>query len=74
MSERDIGFAVPVITAAIIRRVSAGIGTCCLFLPRMIQRSRQRSDLAEMDARMLNDIGLARSAAWHETRKWWWQA
>ncbi|MFC7543293.1 DUF1127 domain-containing protein [Siccirubricoccus deserti] len=34
---------------------------------------RQRLHLAEMDERMLRDIGASRSTVWHEQRKWWWQ-
>jgi uncharacterized protein YjiS (DUF1127 family) len=38
-----------------------------------LERSRQRRRLGEMDDRMLRDIGVARAAAWAETRKWFWQ-
>lgn len=38
-----------------------------------LERSRQRRQLAQLDARMLRDIGVSRSAAFDETRKWFWQ-
>jgi uncharacterized protein YjiS (DUF1127 family) len=38
-----------------------------------LERSRQRRQLARLDARMLRDIGVSRSAAFGETRKWFWQ-
>jgi uncharacterized protein YjiS (DUF1127 family) len=38
-----------------------------------VDRSRQRRHLGEMDDRMLRDIGLSRTSAWAETRKWFWQ-
>jgi uncharacterized protein YjiS (DUF1127 family) len=38
-----------------------------------LERSRQRRDLGAMEDRMLRDIGLSRSAAFAETRKWFWQ-
>lgn len=38
-----------------------------------LERSRQRRRLAEMDDRMLRDIGVSRGAAFDETRKWFWQ-
>ena len=42
-------------------------------LPVWLDRSRQRRDLGAMDDRMLRDIGVSRSAAFAETRKWFWQ-
>ena len=38
-----------------------------------LERARQRRQLARLDARMLRDIGVSRSAAFGETRKWFWQ-
>jgi uncharacterized protein YjiS (DUF1127 family) len=38
-----------------------------------LDRSRQRRHLGAMDDRMLRDIGLSRTSAWAETRKWFWQ-
>ena len=38
-----------------------------------LDRSRQRRVLGAMDDRMLRDIGVSRSAAFAETRKWFWQ-
>ncbi|MFH5926688.1 hypothetical protein [Roseomonas xinghualingensis] len=73
MSERHNGFAVPVTTAAILRRLRADIVARFLDLLRMIERHRERGWLAEMDARMLRDIGVDRSVVWREARKWWWE-
>jgi uncharacterized protein YjiS (DUF1127 family) len=38
-----------------------------------LERSGQRRQLGAMDERMLRDIGISRSAAFVETRKWFWQ-
>jgi Domain of unknown function (DUF1127) len=38
-----------------------------------LERSRQRRQLGELDRRMLRDIGVSPSAAFSETRKWFWQ-
>ena len=38
-----------------------------------LERSRQRRRLAEMDDRMLRDIGITRAEAGSETQKWFWQ-
>jgi uncharacterized protein YjiS (DUF1127 family) len=38
------------------------------------QRSRQRRTLAELDERLLRDIGVNRLAARQECNKWFWQA
>jgi len=38
------------------------------------RRSRQRRDLADMDAHLLADIGVSRSAAETEASKPFWQA
>jgi uncharacterized protein YjiS (DUF1127 family) len=38
-----------------------------------LERSRQRRQLGQLDQRMLRDIGVSRSAAFAETRKWFWQ-
>jgi uncharacterized protein YjiS (DUF1127 family) len=74
MSERSTGFAVPVLTAFILRRLRQAAAACCLRLRRLLQRLRQRRYLIEMDARMLRDIGADRGEVWREARKWWWQA
>lgn len=38
------------------------------------ERAEQRADLAEMDERMLKDIGVSAADAWKETRKPFWRA
>jgi uncharacterized protein YjiS (DUF1127 family) len=38
-----------------------------------LERARQRRQLAQLDRRMLRDIGVSPSAAFSETRKWFWQ-
>ncbi len=39
----------------------------------MIERSASRRHLAEMDARMLRDVGVSPSERREELRKWFWQ-
>jgi uncharacterized protein YjiS (DUF1127 family) len=36
-------------------------------------RSAQRRQLAQLDDRMLKDIGVGRSEAYRECSKWFWQ-
>lgn len=36
-------------------------------------RSRQRRALAELDERLLADVGVSRQAAQSEAKKWFWQ-
>ncbi len=36
-------------------------------------RVRSRRRLAQLDDRMLRDIGIDRARVWQETRKWFWQ-
>lgn len=43
------------------------------FLLRGAERSRSRRDLAQMDARLLRDIGLTPSERDRESGKWWWR-
>ena len=38
------------------------------------ERMRQRRALAQLDDRLLDDIGLTRDDARRETSKWFWQA
>jgi uncharacterized protein YjiS (DUF1127 family) len=38
------------------------------------QRSRQRSELMRLSGHMLCDVGISRSEAAEEGRKWFWQA
>jgi uncharacterized protein YjiS (DUF1127 family) len=37
------------------------------------ERAEQRRRLAQLDNRMLRDIGLSRSEAYRESSKWFWQ-
>lgn len=37
------------------------------------ERSAQRRELAQLDDRMLRDIGISRADAYGESRKWFWQ-
>lgn len=37
------------------------------------ERAAQRRQLAELDARMLKDIGIGRADAERESGKWFWQ-
>lgn len=37
------------------------------------ERSAQRRRLAQLDDRMLKDIGIGRSEAYRESSKWFWQ-
>jgi uncharacterized protein YjiS (DUF1127 family) len=63
------------------RRVFPGLRVAWLPIARMAsalrlwrQRSRQRRTLAELDERLLRDIGVNRLAARQECNKWFWQA
>lgn len=42
-------------------------------LERWHQRNRQRTALAALDDRLLDDVGLSREAATREMRKFFWQ-
>ncbi len=42
-------------------------------LNRWLERNSQRRQLAELDERMLKDIGLNRSDAWQEIHKPFWR-
>ncbi|HWL80422.1 MAG TPA: hypothetical protein VNR89_05680 [Roseomonas sp.] len=56
------------------RRRWKGVATALLDLRRVLRCRRERHYLAEMDARLLRDIGADRNTAASEARKWWWQA
>ena len=64
--------AAPSRRAALVRIVSA-----CLVALRLLrrwgQRHRQRCDLAELDDRLLDDIGVTRERAEKELRKPFWR-
>ena len=40
---------------------------------KWLERSQQRQQLAGLDERMLQDIGVSRTEVWQETRKPFWQ-
>lgn len=37
------------------------------------ERSEQRRHLAQLDGRMLRDIGVSQAEAYQESQKWFWQ-
>lgn len=37
------------------------------------ERARQRRQLAQLDDRMLRDIGVGHADAYRESQKWFWQ-
>lgn len=39
-----------------------------------LERAIQRRDLAQLDGRLLRDLGLTRREAKAESAKWFWQA
>jgi len=43
------------------------------LLTRWSERSAQRHWLAQLDDRMLSDIGVGRADAYRESSKWFWQ-
>jgi uncharacterized protein YjiS (DUF1127 family) len=51
---------------------SAGL-SCARTLATWIDRARQRQALADLDDRMLNDIGITRSEARREAAKPFWR-
>ena len=58
------------ISTSLSRALSSGLEVSRLWL----ERSRSRGQLAKMDARLLSDIGVTRTDANQEARKWFWQA
>ncbi len=42
-------------------------------LSQWSERAAQRRRLAELDDRMLGDIGVSRADAYRESSKWFWQ-
>jgi len=51
------------------RRRPALLSTLALWR----HRSRSRQQLASLDDRELDDIGLSRAERWCECRKWFWE-
>lgn len=57
---------------AVPRRVLAAAGRLLGGLLAMVERATSRRYLAEMDGRMLRDIGLTPPDRDEELRKWFW--
>jgi uncharacterized protein YjiS (DUF1127 family) len=53
--------------------LGTALGCAWLRLRAWIDRRRQRHALAELDDRLLRDIGVSRQAARRELDKWFWQ-
>jgi len=62
-----------VLLGAAAARVGRGLRATACAARRAFRRHHERQYLAEMDARMLRDIGADPMIAWREARKWWWQ-
>ena len=43
------------------------------LLQRWSEQSAQRRRLAQLDDRMMKDVGLSRADAYRESSKWFWQ-
>ncbi len=52
--------------------LGGALGRLWLRLRRYLDRSRQHHALAELDDRLLNDIGVSRAAATREAAKSFW--
>jgi uncharacterized protein YjiS (DUF1127 family) len=57
---------------AVARRVAAASRRLLAGILAMEERAASRRHLAEMDGRMLRDIGLSHSEREEELRKWFW--
>lgn len=55
------------------RGLRAWVAKLAVWLQCAAERSRGRRRLAEMDARMLRDIGISTTEREAEVRKWCWQ-
>lgn len=59
------------------RTASYGEGNChkdrWRLLSGWMAQSRQRQALAELDARLLDDVGISEACARREAGKWFWQ-
>jgi uncharacterized protein YjiS (DUF1127 family) len=55
------------------RSVDRFLLTAVCLLQVWSERAAQRRRLAELDGRMLKDIGLSRADAARESGKWFWQ-
>jgi uncharacterized protein YjiS (DUF1127 family) len=54
-------------------RIRFAIAACARLAASWIDRARQRRALAEMDDRLLSDIGVSRSEAEREIEKPFWR-
>jgi uncharacterized protein YjiS (DUF1127 family) len=55
------------------RTIFARLADAAVAIVLSMERVRQRRALAELDDRLLRDIGLTRADAWHEIRKPFWR-
>jgi len=58
----------------VTRRPSRGIGLLAEIVNEWTERHRSRRDLAQLDARLLRDIGLTPSEATEEAAAPFWKA
>lgn len=56
------------------RHSTTGVGRAIAYLLATAERQRTRRDLASLDERMLQDIGLSRYEVELELRRPWWRA
>ena len=69
LADNDISVAV----YAVVQRVGAAGSKIYSVLHAWAQRTEDRRQLAQMNDRMLADIGLNRSDVSHEVDKFFWQ-
>jgi uncharacterized protein YjiS (DUF1127 family) len=65
--------ALPARRAAIGGAVRGALGRVAAWCAHCYARHEQRRDLAELDARMLKDVGIAPADAAEEIRKPFWR-
>jgi uncharacterized protein YjiS (DUF1127 family) len=53
--------------------IRAHLGKAAAAIWLSMERGRQRRALAELDDRLLRDIGLTRTDVWHEIAKPFWR-
>ncbi len=59
---------------AVVMPPKVGLAGCFIGMARWRGRFRQRRELCNLDARMLDDIGMTRAQALAEAQKPWWRA